>query len=437
MTGRVVDVFGKPVTGMRVYVLPRRGRAYRSKTDKDGRYSVKVSTLGTHGVVIAIGKAHTFRTVIVKRGATNTLDIDIDLDVDGGEVIRIDDTKRPKPKVAAQSKRDTRVSLPYSDEAVTRDAWARAWLLLDVDETGAVIRLKLLKRPGFNLEKICIEEAFKLRFDPARDPTGKPIKTYMLYTMEWPSWGWLVQGNGTAMGRPKDSDELHVHSHNITHGVTEELPILGPVQSIPGKNNAADSEGLVQKPMRSGGERASPLASATAFPQALARVPCWGSGPLNLDLDNRAYRDCSQPNLTRSEWLPWITRDTAATAIEEMAAPDLIVVEEGPEKSNTPGYIAAGTTGVLAGAAVLSFVMYNRYHSRVAKHGVISILEDDQIANDRNARDRWKTIGIGAVISTVLAGGATLFLWNFDEQKFSVEPNLSGYGGTASFTMSW
>jgi hypothetical protein len=77
----------------------------------------------------------------------------------------------------------------------------------DVDERGTVTRLKLLKRPGFDLDKICIDEAFKLKFSPALDDAGRPMKTYMLWTFEWPSWGWLIQGNGTAMRRPVDRDD--------------------------------------------------------------------------------------------------------------------------------------------------------------------------------------------------------------------------------------
>ena len=181
---------------------------------------MEVRGSGTYGVVIAIDKAHTFRTVIANRGATNTLDIDVDLDVEGGEVIKIEDQQRPKPTVAAKPKQDVQLSLPYSEESIERDAWARAWLLLDVDQYGHVSRLKLLKRPGFGLEKICLEEAFKMRFAPARDHAGRPMKTYVLWTMEWPSWGWLIQGNGTAMRRPKDSDQLHVFTPNVQHGVT-------------------------------------------------------------------------------------------------------------------------------------------------------------------------------------------------------------------------
>lgn len=140
VAGRVTDIVGRPVANARMYMLPRRGQPLQTRTAEDGTYRVEVETLGTHGVVIAIDRAHTFRTVLVQGGVMNALDIDVELDTAGGEVIKIEDRKRPEPKVAAKPTKDPRQSLPYSDEAVERDAWARAWLLLDVDEAGKVTR---------------------------------------------------------------------------------------------------------------------------------------------------------------------------------------------------------------------------------------------------------------------------------------------------------
>src|SRR5688572_18324386 len=73
LTGRVTDVFGKAISGARIYVLPRAGGRKHTTTDSDGRYSIELSTRGSHGVVIAIGKAHTFRTAVVVPGRANKL----------------------------------------------------------------------------------------------------------------------------------------------------------------------------------------------------------------------------------------------------------------------------------------------------------------------------------------------------------------------------
>jgi hypothetical protein len=72
----VTDVLGRPVKSARVYVLPRMGEPHQTKTDTEGRYTIDISTSGTHGIVIAIDKAHV-RTVLVKAGVSNTLDVEV------------------------------------------------------------------------------------------------------------------------------------------------------------------------------------------------------------------------------------------------------------------------------------------------------------------------------------------------------------------------
>ena len=409
VAGRITDVLGRPVSGARVYVLPRVGHPYEGKTKKDGRYSVTVKTTGTHGIVIAIDKAHTFRTVIIKRGVVNALDTELDLDTEGGEVIKIEDRKRPQPAVKPKPKHDVRQSLPYSDEAVERDAWARAWLLLDVDEAGAVTRLKLLKKPGFDLDAICITEAFRLKFDPARDGSGRPMKTYILWTMEWPAWGWLLQGNGTTVRRPADSNPVHGWSHNT--------PVVG-----------YDSGGKM------GGPWARPLATANAFEGALDRVPCAGSGPLNLDLRNRAYRDCSQPDMSIAEALPWITRETAATAIAELKAADLkLVVDEGPPRSRVPEYVGTAVTGAVIVGWVASYMTFRKYSQRVEDHSWQLTVDPEEYRKHESRRDKWAKISLAMTGAVVVSTGVTLFLWNRNQSRrsFSVQP--TGDGAQLSF----
>ncbi|MEJ7601731.1 MAG: carboxypeptidase regulatory-like domain-containing protein [Kofleriaceae bacterium] len=419
VAGRVTDVRGRPVVNMRVYVLPGRGQSYRTTTDRDGRYAVTVVVPGRYSVVIAIGKAHTFRSVVATQAETTSLDIDIDLDIEGGEVIQIDDEQRPKPKVAPEPKDDQRKALPYSEEAIKRDAWARAWLLLDVDETGKVKRLKMLKRPGFGLEKICLDEAFKLTFEPGRDADGRPMKTYVLWAMEWPSWGWLVQGAGTVTRLPNESKELHVMDRPDTrHTFTRDYG--GPKSKI------------------SGGPGVQPLATTTAFSHALSQVTCFGSGPLNLDLRNRAYRDCAQPNLAEAVAMTWITRESAPAAIVEMSVQNIKVRNEIPHGARWPAYVGFGVTGTFAVATVLSYFRFVEYQTRLA--GFSAHQEIDRAGAFGSAfdgRERWLKLSIISITATVAAGGASLWLWNRHHANFSVAPSLGGYGGSASLEMSW
>ncbi|HEY0254156.1 MAG TPA: hypothetical protein VGC41_21655 [Kofleriaceae bacterium] len=141
--------------------------------------------------------------------------------------------------------------LPYSDEAVLSDAWTRAWLVLEVNEQGVVERMKFLKRPGFDLDGIAIATAFAMTFTPARDQYDRPMRSHVIWPLEWPSAGWLVARNGI---------------YSAQH--------LVDVWGNPLENN----------------------------------VPCAGSGPLQMDSIHPVYRDCSQPDLSKANTLPWIER---------------------------------------------------------------------------------------------------------------------------------
>ncbi|HUS63490.1 MAG TPA: hypothetical protein VMZ28_03065 [Kofleriaceae bacterium] len=171
----------------------------------------------------------------------------------GGEVIVIEG-QRPRPHVRPRVKNHDRVATPpYSDAAIESDAWTRAWLLLDVDEAGRVARFKFIRRPGHDLEPIAALQAFRLRFDPARDAGGRPIKSWVIWGIEWPSYWWLVTFVGTATRMPPEK--------------------LGP----------------------HGVRRLD------------ASVPCRGGGPLDLDSLHPVYRDCSLPDLSQPfDAEPWI-----------------------------------------------------------------------------------------------------------------------------------
>ncbi len=144
----------------------------------------------------------------------------------------------------AEPKRDPRIAPKYSDAAIEHDAWTRAWFLLDIDERGVVRRLKFLRRPGYDLEKIALDRIFGTRFEPAHDGSGKAVSSMLVFPIEWPSYWWLV-----------------------THyGVVTRIPVSA------------------------GG------------------VPCRGDGPLNLDRAHPVYRDCSVPDLSKVPTEPWIDR---------------------------------------------------------------------------------------------------------------------------------
>ena len=170
------------------------------------------------------------------------------LDVPGEVIIireKIAPPVAPKPKNYKPHK-----APPYSDRAVLADAWTKAHMLLDVDERGVVRRYKFLKRPGYDLEKIAVREVSKLTFEAARDRDGKPMRAWVVWTIEWPSAWWLSKFVGTRSAMP---------------------PIVGfPPRRLDSK------------------------------------VPCRGSGPMNLGSVHPTYKDCSRADLRKAVAEAWV-----------------------------------------------------------------------------------------------------------------------------------
>ena len=167
------------------------------------------------------------------------------------EVIHLEEPAPPvvRPKV----KRYHRKLPPYSDAAILSDVWTRAWMLIEIDEHGTVTRLKSLKAPGHDLDDIAIREAFGLHFEPARDAFGKPMRVWIVWGFEWPANSWLVATTGLSTAMPEDV-------------------------------------GFPPRP-------------------AWLNIPCRGDGPMRLGSAlHKGYRDCSKPDTSRLDALPWIQR---------------------------------------------------------------------------------------------------------------------------------
>lgn len=249
--GRVVDLLGKPLAGANVHVVASGRVEQTVRTDADGRYRAELRGTGSYSLLFASGGKTAQKRTTIEAGTT--LALDAELDVGPGEVIEVLDTRPatvpPKPM------RDPRIPPQYSDRAILHDVWAKAWILLDVSATGEVMRIKVLKQPGHDLDDIAVRTAFGLKFAPGRDATGRAVPTYVVWGMEWPSMGWL-QTFETATRIP-DYDRKLFQEH---------LP-------------------------------------------AIVKVPCAGSGrPLQLGSLYPAYRDCSRPDLSLASKLPWLSK---------------------------------------------------------------------------------------------------------------------------------
>jgi len=246
LSGRVLDEnTGLPVEGALVMVSGSHGLEKTLETDQAGRYAADVAP-GEYNVIFVHGHSRSSGRVVVDAAAAS---LDGRVDSLEGEVIHVKDHIAP-PVPPKPKNFKPRATPPYSDKAVLSDAWTKAHMLLDVDEQGVVRRYKWLQRPGYDLEKIAVSEVTKLKFDPAKDADGKPMRAWVVWSIEWPSAWWLEKLVGTRSTMP---------------------PIVG----FPG--HRLDDY-----------------------------VPCKGSGPWAMGSVHPTYKDCSKPDLTKAAKEAWV-----------------------------------------------------------------------------------------------------------------------------------
>jgi hypothetical protein len=180
LSGTVTTTDGRPLAGVAVHIASASGARQEVVTDASGRYHAVIRNGGAYTVVFV-------KAGPVKLGGQ----ISVPTRIDEGEAIEIHETVAP----AVMPKPLTSPSLipEYSAAAKDKGVWARAHLMLDIDEQGTVARLKLLGKPGYDLDRIAIREAFRLRFEPARDRVGRPTGALYLWSYEWPSYWWMAQ----------------------------------------------------------------------------------------------------------------------------------------------------------------------------------------------------------------------------------------------------
>jgi hypothetical protein len=175
LSGWVTDRSDKPLAGVVVHVISKAGIDQKVSTDSAGRYHAEIA--GGDAYVFAEGGVR-IRGQVAVAGATGS-----------NEIIEIREALAPQ--VMPKPITSPGLIPEYSDAASNADTWSRAWLLLEIGENGAVTHLKLLNKPGLDLDAIAIREGFKLKFEPARDRSNRPTRALLLWTFEWPSPWWM------------------------------------------------------------------------------------------------------------------------------------------------------------------------------------------------------------------------------------------------------
>ena len=177
LAGTVTSVDGKPLQGVTVRIAPAKGKELVAKTDAHGKYKVRLPNDGPTYVYVE-------DTVKIIGQLSST--------VREGEYEAIAIRETLPPVVAPKAKIPLDTLLEYSDLAQDKNRWTRAWLLLDIDEAGKVRRVKLLNKPGLDLDAIAVREAFAIPFEPARDRTNSPVAALVVWTWEWPAYLWMI-----------------------------------------------------------------------------------------------------------------------------------------------------------------------------------------------------------------------------------------------------
>ncbi|HEY1551828.1 MAG TPA: carboxypeptidase-like regulatory domain-containing protein [Kofleriaceae bacterium] len=187
--GQVTDPRGRAVAGVQVHAVWGDGD-HLVATDRNGRYHVKPTAAGVAVLVFVYGDVRITSTAANSHGGAD------------GETVDIREREVPTtpPKLKHRPKRPA-----YSDAASDRNAWIRAWLLLDIDASGGVVGLKLLDRPGYDLDAVAIASGFALDFEPARDRENHPVRTQMLWVIDWPPFWWVIDQGASVTAQIPDA----------------------------------------------------------------------------------------------------------------------------------------------------------------------------------------------------------------------------------------
>jgi hypothetical protein len=175
--GRVTDATGHPVRGARVHVVSSAGNEAVVMTDDKGHYRIDLPRADIRALVFVYGD--------LQIGASTAT-----TELTGNEELVVMHEMIP-PAVYPEPVTNPLIIPEYSENARDANEWTRAWLLLEISDAGTVTRIKFLNRPGYDLDAIAIREAFKLRFEPARNRANRAIAAQTLWAFEWPSFWWM------------------------------------------------------------------------------------------------------------------------------------------------------------------------------------------------------------------------------------------------------
>lgn len=379
LAGRVTDFNDQPVGDASVVVTGPDGAETAVTTDPTGRYVATVHAGGPYTVTFSFGKERVGARVVIPADGAATLNGRLEM---GGEIIEVHGTP---PIQYAKPKSDPLAIPPYSDAAVLGDYWSRGWLLLDVDDHGVVARIKFLKRPGHDLDAIAVKHAFGLLFDPARDGHGVPVRSYIVWPLEWPSMGWLQSRQALANRLPIFPDTVQ-----FDHG------------------------GIFMD----------------GYP------PCADEG-IDLGAVHPMVRDCSVPDLSRADASePWLGRDSSVPPPVVAAAPILDPAKlradqiASARQNRRSAIIATGVTAAMVAGVAVTYLQFSKYHDRVNAEEADQTSLHPGLASDQDHQRAWEGGMLGFMAGALVSGMATEYFWSHSSVVM-LQP--TGEGGTLSY----
>jgi hypothetical protein len=278
LQGRIVSAQNlDPIEGATV-VASWGGGGYFLVTDTttaNGTFTFRLAP-GTYDLVAVLGDARWFhRGVAVETRKTTA--VPGVLAVEPSEFITVHEKVKHESQRAAPVRSTVKPMMPYSEELVDRNAWALGWVLLEVDVHGTVTGFRYLRRPGHDLDAIIEREVWNLRFEPARDDAGQPMASSVVWKFEWPSYWWAL--------------DHYLLTNVATRGA------LSPNEAeLRASTRVLSSGGL--------------FGHGAFLLRGLSLPPCRNDGPINLDMHDAVYRDCSPPDFGRLAAEPIIQRPT-------------------------------------------------------------------------------------------------------------------------------
>jgi TonB family protein len=187
IVARVATPDGKPLGGVTFLAISAEGVQKSAVSPRTGEISLTV-TPGRWALVAVLGGEKAQVQLELAPGATESRGFVFA--GNEGEVITIEEHVGPS-KAADPELQTPMGKLPYTDEAVEQNVHGVVWLLVDIDVEGKPDQVTVLKSsPEVGLGKIAVQAAMRLRFSPARNAAGQPIRKSVVIVLEWPPyWG--------------------------------------------------------------------------------------------------------------------------------------------------------------------------------------------------------------------------------------------------------